>query len=57
MTNTTQTTEDINQIRINVIQRRANNHGFALAMRDTPTETAQIRAAARALDDIITDLD
>lgn len=50
------TTQLLDQIRINVIQRRANNHGFALAMRNTSQDTAQIHRAARALDDIITDI-
>ena len=45
------------QIRINAIQYRANQHGFALAMRETPTDTADIRRVAHALDDIITYLD
>lgn len=50
------TTQHLDQIRINVTQRRANKHGFALAMRDAPTDAEQVKAAARALDDIITDI-
>jgi len=45
------------QIKINAIQYRANKHGFALATRAPLTTTTQIRRAARALDDIITDID
>jgi pyrroloquinoline quinone (PQQ) biosynthesis protein C len=46
-----------NQIMINAIQHRANNHGFALAMREPPTTTEQIRRVMRTLDSIITYLD
>lgn len=40
---------------LNATQRRANNHGFAVAMHTPPVTTADIRKVARSLDYIITD--
>ena len=46
-----------NQVRIDAIQQRANEYGFALAMCKPPTTYADIQRVVCALDDIITELE
>ena len=57
MTETTPNLTDHSRIMLSAVQHRANNHGFAIAMRKAPTSDTDIRRVAQSLDSIITYLD
>lgn len=46
-------TQEANQLYISILQNRANAYGFAIAMREPPQTTEEIRKVSSALDEII----